>query len=122
MKKISIIFTIITASILLLNSCYRDSEESLYRFVPAYCDTTNVSFTAIISPIISANCISCHSGAGAGGGYQLDSYAGVKAIADNGKLVNSVTYVSNGMPRSGKMDNCNVNKIVAWVNRGALNN
>jgi hypothetical protein len=122
MKKISIISITLFAAILIFNSCYRDSEEGLYRFVPPSCDTTNVSFTSTVSPIISANCISCHTGAGAGGGYQLDSYAGVKAIADNGKLVNSVTYVSNGMPKSGKMDNCNVNKIVAWVNKGALNN
>ena len=122
MKKISIVFTIIVAVVLLLNSCYRDSEEGLYRFAPASCDTTNVTYSAVIIPILSANCLSCHTGAGASGGVQLDTYAGIKIVADNGTLVNSVTYVSKGMPSSGKMDNCSVNKIVAWVNRGALNN
>jgi hypothetical protein len=120
MKKISIIFAIIIASIL-LNSCYRDSEESLYRFTTS-CDTTNVTYSAVIIPILSANCLSCHTGVGASGNVQLDTYAGVKTVADNGKLVNSVTYVSKGMPTSGKMDNCSVNKIVAWVNKGALSN
>ena len=122
MKKRSIIFSIIVAGIFLLNSCYRDSEEGLYRFVPANCDTTNVTYSGTISAIINANCASCHTGAGAGGGYQLDSYAGIKVVADNGKLVNSITYVSNGMPKTGKMDACRVNQIVAWVNKGAPNN
>jgi mono/diheme cytochrome c family protein len=122
MKKRPIIFTIIIAVIFIFNSCYNDSEEALYRFVPANCDTTNVTYSGTVKAIIEGNCVSCHTGAGAGGGYQLDSYAGMKVVADNGKLVNSVTYVSNGMPKAGKMDACRVNQIVAWVNQGAQNN
>ncbi|MFZ4411846.1 MAG: hypothetical protein ACOYOV_02090 [Bacteroidales bacterium] len=121
MKKISIIFTIIIASVF-LNSCYRDSEEGLYRFVPAYCDTTNVAYASVISAIVSTNCLSCHTGSGAGGGFALDTYAGMKAVVDNGKLIPSITSTSKPMPKTGLMDNCSIKKITAWVNKGAPNN
>lgn len=119
MKKISIVFTIITATVLLLNSCYRDSEEGLYRFVPASCDTTNITYSGTVSAIISSNCLSCHNTGSANS--EFTTYSQVFAKAD--RIKNRITGQSgNLMPQSGKMDNCSVNKIVAWVNKGAPNN
>ncbi|NVN96444.1 MAG: hypothetical protein HXX18_14305 [Bacteroidetes bacterium] len=122
MKKTSIVFTIIAASVILLNSCYRDSEEGLYRFVPANCDTTNVTYSGIIAPIVSGNCLgstgSCHSN---GTSFPLDTYTNLKSEANN--LVGRITGVSgNIMPQSGRMDACKINQIKAWVNKGAPQN
>ena len=124
MKKTSIIFTLIVASVFILSSCYRDSEEGLYRFVQSNCDTTNITYSGTISAIVSGNCLAskCHNATDVAGGYAFDTYAGLKVVVDNGKLVNSVTYTSNGMPKTGKMPSCQVNQIVAWVNKGAPNN
>ena len=121
MKKISIIFTIIIASIF-LNSCYRDSEESLYRFVPANCDTTNVTYSGIIAPIVSGNCLgsagSCHS---SGTSSPLDSFTNLKSKAND--ILGRITGESgNIMPQSGRMDACKINQIKAWVNKGAPQN
>ena len=122
MKKTSIIFTLIVATVFIFSSCYRDSEEGLYRFAQASCDTTNITYSGTVQAIIAGNCVSCHSTSNPSGGWALDSYAGIKVVVDNGKLVNSVTYVGNGMPKTGKMPSCQVNQIVAWVHKGAPNN
>ena len=122
MKRITIFLSIFAAFTFLVSSCYNDSSETLYRFVQSPCDTTNVTYSGVVSAIVAGNCLSCHSSSVASGGYVLDNYAGLQAVAASGQLVNSVTYVSHGMPQSGKMDACKINQIVAWVNKGAQNN
>ncbi len=119
MKKILVILTLIGIPLLIFTSCYRDSEEGLYRFVSSNCDTTNVNFSGTISAIISANCLSCHNTGSAN--TELTNYSQVFAKAD---LIKGRITGQNGniMPQSGKMDNCSMNKIVNWVNKGALNN
>lgn len=46
--------------ILIFKSCSWDNEETLYPG-PEECDTTNVSYTTDIVPILSGYCYSCHS-------------------------------------------------------------
>jgi hypothetical protein len=119
MKKISILFMTILASVLLFSSCYRDSEEGLYRFVEAKCDTTNVTYSGTVSAIISANCLSCHNTGSANS--EFTNYNQVFAKAD--RIKGRITGLGGSiMPQSGKMDNCSINKVVAWINKGALDN
>ncbi|MCX6232290.1 MAG: hypothetical protein NTZ33_12195 [Bacteroidetes bacterium] len=119
MKKISILFLSIIAFALLFSSCYRDSEEGLYRFVQANCDTTNVTYSGTVSAIIAANCYSCHNTGSANS--EFTNYAQVFAKAD--RIKGRITGQSgNIMPQTGKMDNCSINKVVAWINKGALDN
>ena len=122
MKKALITLTIFIAITSLISSCYNDNEETLYRFVQPNCDTTNVTYSGTISAIISSNCVGCHTGTNNTSGIELDIYSNLKPYADNGKLVNCVTYTSDGMPKTGKMDACKIDQIVAWVNKGAPNN
>lgn len=91
------------------------------------CDTANMKFTANVKPILQSNCYSCHSNANssASGGVKLEDYADVKAHADDGDLLGTITHSSGfpPMPQGGnKLSECNINKIRAWVERGALNN
>jgi hypothetical protein len=55
----------------------------------------------------------------------LDTYARVKTVADNGKLMGVITH-ANGfpqMPKGGnKLSDCNIAKIKKWVDAGAPNN
>ncbi len=100
--------------------CYYDNEEYLY----GTCDTTNVTFSKDIKPIMDANCINCHSG----GSIDLTNYNGVKAKVTDSTLYKSISYSYSGanssknMPSAGKLDDCSINKVKAWIDQGAINN
>jgi uncharacterized membrane protein len=88
------------------------------------CDTTTVKYSTTVVPILQTNCTGCHSGTNPSGGIKLDNYTDVKTMAANKKLVGSIMQSSGyyAMPPSGKLTDCNIGKIKAWVYRGALNN
>lgn len=89
------------------------------------CDTTNVTYSGFVAPLLTTYCVGCHSGGAPSGNILLNSHAGVQTVALNGRLAGAITW-ANGyqpMPRgSGKLSECNINKIKAWINNGALNN
>jgi len=112
----------------LWSGCYYDKKDQVYpQVVVASCDTANITYSITLTNILNSNCTSCH-GATAnsnGAGIVLNSYATVKPYITNGQLVNSI--LQNGkaspMPKNmAKMDLCSINKIILWVNKGALNN
>lgn len=89
------------------------------------CDTTNVKFSTHIKPLIQNNCQGCHSGAAPGGGINLATYAGVKAIADNGKFFGSISHLTGykAMPQNGnKLTDCQITKVKIWINQGSPEN
>lgn len=107
--------------------CYYDNEEDLYPFT-GVCDTSSVSLSGIVKPILQGNCYACHNASAAaasGAGINLEDYNSLKGWADNGKLFCSVDH-GNGcsqMPKGGgRLQQCDIDKIKAWVDRGALNN
>ncbi len=84
-----------------------------------------MSFTTNIKPILQNFCFSCHGNGLSQNAVNFDTYAGVKAVADNGKLVGTISHASGfvAMPQSGpKLSECNIDKIKSWVTSGALNN
>jgi uncharacterized membrane protein len=89
------------------------------------CDTTNVTYSTSIKPMIQNNCQGCHSGAAPGGGIDLSTYAGVKAIADNGNFFGTISFLQgySAMPKNGsKMTDCQINMVKIWINQGAPQN
>ncbi len=88
------------------------------------CDTTTVKYSTTVVPVLQSNCTGCHSGSNPSGGIKLDNYNDVKTVVTNKKLVGSIMQSSGyyAMPPSGKLSDCNIGKIKAWVYRGALNN
>lgn len=87
------------------------------------CDTTSVSFSQHILPIMNQSCFACHSGASPSGGILLTNYTQVKAQVLNGKLVPAVKRTGpKPMPPAASLPTCSINKIAAWVNAGALDN
>ncbi len=116
---------LIALSIILLSSCYYDKAQLIYP-AAGTCDTTSANYSTKVAPIISANCAVCHGGtATAGAGIKLDNYTGLKIYVGNGQLLNSInqTGVVPAMPLSaGKLTDCEISQITAWINAGALNN
>jgi len=104
---------------LCVSSCKKDPD-------PSNCDTTSVSFSADIQPIIEQNCFGgCHNGVTPVGGFLLTTHAGVKAKVDDGRLFGAVDHQAGfvAMPQSGsKLSDCNLDLIKAWIDDGALDN
>ena len=88
------------------------------------CDSTNVTYSTTIVPVLSANCISCHNSSLSSGNVDLSTYAGVQTVASNGLFVDVITHSNNKpqMPPGGPLSQCQQAQIKKWVNDGALNN
>jgi hypothetical protein len=127
--KNRIVFIVMAVLLFLVgvtSSCYYDIDEQLYPG-NGNCDTTAaVNYSSSVKIILTNNnCMGCHSGAGASGGIKLDTYAGVSAVAQNGKLYGSVARLPgySPMPQGGnKMSNCDIIKIKKWIDNGSPNN
>ena len=123
-KIISILSLSILCSTMLIVSCTKGSKDVLGGNV---CDTTSVQYAANIVPILQENCYRCHGNGNTSGsgGILLEGYTNLKKWADNGFLAGNVSHAPGyiGMPYGQpKLPDCEVNKIVAWVNQGAKNN
>lgn len=128
MKNRSVRFII---PLLMLNwcfwtGCYYDVEEELYPTLTP-CDTTDLSFTRDINPILSNNCRSCHNASIANGGIRLDNYTEIKKQVDNGKLLSAIRQdnaQSKPMPPApaSPLASCPLQQIEHWIINGAPNN
>lgn len=121
-----IILLFISLPLLLVLSCSKISEDKLNNNSGNTCDTANIKYTTNVTPILQANCYSCHGNGNTdgSGGIGLDTYAGLKKYADNGFLQGNITHAPGyiGMPYGRpKLDDCSINKIIDWINRGAKN-
>ncbi len=108
--------------------CYKDNAQDMYPPADggAGCDTSNVTYSNTVSPIITEKCATagCHADIYTTG-IDLSAYAGVAAIANSGKLMASITHRSgtSAMPKGlPKLDDCSIAKIKKWVDKGAPNN
>ncbi len=125
MRKILSSIFILGSFLLLFPSCYNDNEYDLYPFPGTKCDSTNVTYSQTIAPIMSANCNVCHSSAIASGGVVTETYNGMLVISNNGRLWLDVSWASSGdpMPKGGsKLSACDQGKIKKWINLGSPNN
>jgi len=119
MKKVVLPFLTL---VVIVASCYKDNAEDMYQNFPQNCDVTAVSFAADIQPTINTNCVGCHGATAPSAGLSLTNYNQIFAAKD--KIKGRVTLPESSplrMPPGG-MAKCNVDKIVAWIDQGALNN
>lgn len=89
------------------------------------CDTTTVTFSATVSPIIQAQCAVCHNDSRQDGGVNLANYQLIKAAGQNGSLMGTIEHQTNykAMPPSGvKIDQCFIDQIKIWMADGMPNN
>jgi hypothetical protein len=126
MKNIKTVF-ITLVGLIYFSSCYYDVEQELYPN-QGTCDTSNVSLSGVVRPILQDECYVCHSVSASGSlgaGINLETYSNLKAQVDNGKLLKSIKHESGASPMpkgsSAKIDACKILKIQTWIIRGAKN-
>lgn len=122
-KPLTWVALVLVAILLSATGCYYDKEEVLYPSTA--CDTSAVTYSMSVVPVLSANCISCHGGSTPSAAIRLDTYAGVKQQVDNGRLLGAINHEASysAMPKGGnKLSVCNIAKIRIWVAGGGLNN
>lgn len=104
-------------------SCYYDVEEELYS---CSIDPASAKFSTVITPLLNSyGCSGCHNGTAPSGGVNLSTHAQVKTVADNGRLYGAINHAPGFVPMplgASKMADCDVRKIKAWIDGGALNN
>jgi len=89
------------------------------------CDTTNVTFSGAIWPLIELNCYGCHSGQQPSGGISLTDYNSVVVQANNGKLFGAINHDPGYKPmpnNSPKLAECKIDQIRIWIENGTPNN
>ena len=126
MKNITaiVIFSILFFSV---SSCYYDKQSLLYGLnnVPCTDTTTAISYSQRIAPLLQQYCYSCHTGGFPSGNITMGSYQADKTIAQNGKLLGSISHAPGfaAMPQGqSKLNNCQVAMVKKWIDEGALNN
>jgi len=123
MKRLFISLLVFSLFSLFIVSCYYDNEEALYPTINSSCDTTNVTYSGTIAPILNNSCLGCHSNPATGGSILLTTYAEVVASAP--RITGSVKQLSgfSAMPKnSGKLKSCSITQWDIWVRKGMLNN
>lgn len=89
------------------------------------CDTTTVTFTKSIVPVLELNCIGCHSNVDPQGKITLEGYQNVKKLVDNGKFIGAIKHLPNFVPmpdNNMKLSDCNLRQLEIWISNGAPNN
>lgn len=89
------------------------------------CDTSMVTFSGRIMPLLSTWCTGCHTGNSAGGNLELDTYQNIRIAALDGSLLGSIEWKPGftGMPGGGdRLSDCAVSQIKSWINQGAPEN
>ena len=110
--------------ILFVNSCNYYNEESLYDI--SDCDINYVSFEMDISPIIITHCTMCHGGSFPASELALETYDQIyQSATDLNGIIDRISRFEGDplmMPGSYRIPQCQIDKIVAWTEQGALNN
>lgn len=105
--------------------CYYDKQEVLSPTAGAICDTSAVTFSRSVAPLLSLQCYGCHSNGSAaafGDGIRLQEHADVKA---NLPRVLGAASWQNGfspMPKNGaRLSDCQIRILQIWSLNGAKN-
>lgn len=112
-------------STILMVSCSSGSESDLS---PSPNPDPNpnpvtITYTNTIKSIISTNCTSCHgSNPSNGANGSLDTYARVKASADN--IIDRISRAQGAagmMPQNGtRLPQSTIDKVISWKNNGYI--
>ena len=94
------------------NACDEDAAE---------CDTSRLTYTNFIQPLVASHCLGCHVQAAWGGGVVLNTYADLKASTQGGRLYGAVAWQGGhlSMPKFQKqLPACVVRKVEVWIQNG----
>lgn len=89
------------------------------------CDSTVFTFAGAVKPLMDNKCVGCHNPSNLGGNIDLSTYAGIKTVALNGKLLGSIKQqvgFSPMPPGGNKLSDCEIAQVNKWITNGTLNN
>ena len=101
------------------------NQGALNNSCSGHCDTTLVTFSGNVFPLLQTRCVGCHNNTSSSGNVNLSNYNVVKTVALNGKLIHIINHDPgySPMPKGGsKMPQCEIDQIKIWVDGGAPNN
>ena len=116
-----------SAELLIIRTWIQQGHQNTTCTHICSCDTTNVTFSGTVYPIMQTFCKGCHQASNAQGGVDLTGYTNVLAQVNNGKLMKTVKWeIGPGivaMPyNASKLNDCTISKLQSWINAGAQNN
>ena len=109
-------------------SCYYDNKEYLFPSLPELCDTTQITFSGTVQPVLGQYCLSCHSNTTApayGANIRLEDYSDVLLRAEDGSLVGAISHDASWSPMpkgASQLDECIITGIRKWVELGSPDN
>ncbi len=89
------------------------------------CDSTNVTFSGTVQPIIDNYCRSCHSGTSPQGGFELVDYQSVKTAVEGGRFMGAIRWQDGyvRMPNEQpQLSPCKIALIQKWIDLDMLDN
>ncbi len=128
MRKIKFFFSFLLL-LIFFEGCLYNKADQQYPST-RNCDTSNVRYSVEIKTILDADCKSCHNGSSSISGINLYDYTTISGLALDeqftyGTLLSAIMHVGGApaMPQNAAMlQDCDINKIAAWVHEGAPNN
>jgi len=125
MKKTFLFIVTGLMFLFLIPSCYDDNVEDLYPFEAYACDTTSVTYSKTIAPIMATYCNECHSKTNPQASVVTDNYPDLSIIAKNLQLWKAVSHDPSVVPmpyQRNQLSECNLSKINIWIKAGSLDN
>ena len=120
-----LILSLLVFLIILNFSCTYYSEESLYPETNL-CDSTGVTYSGIIFPILENNCFPCHGSAVAiekGGHLVLEGYSNIVDIKDIIRVAIRHESGAQPMPKdAAKLNDCQIRQFEIWLESGSPEN
>lgn len=119
---------LILMAVLFASGCYYRNEEELYPDNQVICDTTGVTYSKTVLPILQNNCYVCHSAsnnAESGGSLNLEDFSLLQALAGEGNIYGAISHdpLYSPMPKGRpKLDSCSIAKIRVWIDSGSPDN
>ena len=111
----------ITITLLLcicFSGCEKNVEED-HEIKTVDCSAVETYYNENVAPILSSNCIGCHSGSTASAGLHLDSYTSVYPAIKSGPVWDRVTRVQGldgFMPQGGqKLSDTNLDILQTFI-------
>lgn len=84
------------------------------------CNTTSVTYSGTIWPMMQKYCTGCHSAGSPAGGIVIAGYEDMVSLAGNGSLMGSIRYESAyaPMPPNQSLSDCNIDQLQKWIDEG----
>lgn len=82
------------------------------------CDSSDVTYSGIVFPILNTYCISCHSGAVPSGALDFTDFGDLAFVAQSGQLTGSLKHLDGFSPmpqNAGKLSVCEIALIEKWI-------